>query len=165
MTVGDGGATANTAGLGMSSAACRVGPSSRRPAHFFGNVGAKSWQLKMKDPMRRTVVTDSSGTTRRLSLLCGDCVSDHWRVQRATPCETCGRPVVQGWHATRTHTFCCERCARHAGNLRQAERTAVDLHRICPCCGGAFEARRRDTRWCSSFCRERAYRQRRRTSL
>jgi predicted nucleic acid-binding Zn ribbon protein len=37
------------------------------------------------------------------------------------------------------------------------------LHaRLCSCCGGAFSARRRDARYCSSTCRSRVSRQRRR---
>jgi predicted nucleic acid-binding Zn ribbon protein len=42
-----------------------------------------------------------------------------------------------------------------AGAVREA-----NLHRVCEVCGSTFAAPRRDTRYCSSRCRQKAYRRR-----
>jgi hypothetical protein len=100
---------------------------------------------------------------RRLALLCGGCVSAHWQAQPATPCEACGRPVVQAWNVQRRHTLCSERCAWREANHQRNQRLAEERHKTCDHCGVAFEAPRRDMRWCSPTCRVRAYKQRRRS--
>ncbi|MDM7938087.1 MAG: hypothetical protein QUV06_11590 [Cyanobium sp. CZS 48M] len=49
------------------------------------------------------------------------------------------------------------------GDSQGSVELPVVLHaRLCSCCGEAFSARRRDARYCSSTCRSRASRQRRR---
>jgi hypothetical protein len=65
---------------------------------------------------------------RRLALLCRACVSAHWQAQPWTPCEACGRPVVEAWSAQRFHTFCSYRASAgcpgvaDAGHLFDAQK-------------------------------------------
>jgi len=95
------------------------------------------------------------------------------------PCEGCGRGVFnhialrpgyrrlsRGWYATGHYAepalrvFCSDRCARTTFNAeskaKRADRDPVD----CPACGERVDSRRRDSRYCSSACRQRAYRAR-----
>lgn len=71
-----------------------------------------------------------------------------------------------GWYdvpiADVTRTFCSEACRRQ---IFQAERKAKrqaerDTSKTCPVCRTPFVAQRTDTRYCSSACRQQAYRQR-----
>lgn len=85
-----------------------------------------------------------------------------WRA----PCVTCGRTVVD---TTMTHVrdcrghviACSDACRRGEHARRKAERR--ERHpRPCDVCGEHFTPTRADGRYCSSPCRQRAYRQRQR---
>jgi len=108
---------------------------------------------------------------------CANCHPKAWRLVQ--PCEGCGRGVFnhialrpgyrrlsRGWYATGHYAepalrvFCSDRCARTTFNAeskaKRADRDPVD----CPACGERVDSRRRDSRYCSSACRQRAYRAR-----
>jgi hypothetical protein len=91
--------------------------------------------------------------------VCSDCRS--WDFGDPSPCETCGRPVHNEWRSRpRRHVFCSERCASRWYNARQkAERDEARL-KICEVCCEHFEAPRRDTKYCGTACKQKAYRHR-----
>jgi hypothetical protein len=81
----------------------------------------------------------------------------------AQPCAGCGRPVHQYMNQQRTHVVCCEACARIARlAARRQQRTEARGPRQCEneSCGETFEPTRTDGRFCSSRCRQQAYRKR-----
>jgi predicted nucleic acid-binding Zn ribbon protein len=105
---------------------------------------------------------------------------DAWYEARS--CEWCGRPVsfrvpltqkrhVPEWYAgervldtplERTRTFCSIRCRQREASSHRVAARAEARRRTCPVCGVAFVGTRADAATCSSACRQRAYRQRRR---
>jgi endogenous inhibitor of DNA gyrase (YacG/DUF329 family) len=82
-----------------------------------------------------------------------------------TPCENCQRPVVQDRRRKRLRrVFCSGRCQatiynRLAGEQRKAYLAIV--RRVCASCGAQFNPRRSDAVYCTSPCRQLAYRERR----
>jgi hypothetical protein len=108
---------------------------------------------------------------------CYVCAPYAWHPAR--PCEGCARPVVNhksvrpgyrrenGWIQTEDYAprdswriFCSERCRRAVfGAEQKAKREHDPID--CPVCHERVDARRRDARYCSSACRQRAYRERR----
>ena len=89
-----------------------------------------------------------------------------WRalLLRAKPCEGCGRPVhnefdgVSNW---RLHTYCSEDCQRtaRAANARQRRLQERGM-RPCDECREIFEPARKDAKFCSVACKQKAYRHR-----
>jgi len=98
--------------------------------------------------------------------ICADCAAKvtSWfiRFHPPRPCEGCGRPVHQELNF-RSHrrTFCCRNCecAVRTTAARQARSEARGT-RPCKGCGETFEPTRTDAHFCSSRCRQRAYRRR-----
>ena len=87
------------------------------------------------------------GFVRRLAqVTCGH-VSADWRAQPPTRCADSAPAAAPGAPAT------CDVNQRFPAARRMILR---------PLCGRAFQARRRDVRWCLPACRERAYKQLRR---
>jgi hypothetical protein len=93
--------------------------------------------------------------------VCEQCAGPRARSRPARPCEHCQRLVhhqnrFRGWR-----TFCCETCesAVHVREAR-ARRAKARGTRQCETCGETFEPTRTDARFCSSPCRQRAYRRR-----
>ena len=101
----------------------------------------------------------------KLAPVCGDCRPmpgrGTWFWERdAQPCEICSRPVVNMiTMRDRIHTFCSEVCSRryYSARQREARQQALDLDKVCEC-GTKFTAARSDASHCSSKCRQRAYR-------
>jgi hypothetical protein len=86
-----------------------------------------------------------------------------WRwARQPLPCETCGRRVMQRT-PLRYHTFCSPRCASryHTARERAVRQQRPILDKVCDGCNGSFRATRADTAYCTSACRQRAYRLRR----
>jgi hypothetical protein len=86
-----------------------------------------------------------------------------WREPIA--CEGCGRPVIHDRNRQPPqHVICGEecRCAVRAARVRSRREPMRDLsERRCAKCGSPFTAMRDNARYCSSPCRQKAYRQRR----
>lgn len=95
------------------------------------------------------------------------------------PCAFCGRLVandretadphkfVREWihwkedGTPRVRTFCSEDCRRSVTRVEaKAKRMKARAARPCQACGETFEAGRSDSAYCSSACRQRAYRKR-----
>ena len=75
------------------------------------------------------------------------------------PCVGCGRPVHQGSLRHRRYDYCSTRCLddfkREAHILEMAQRRFD-----CETCGEEYEPKRSDSHYCSSPCRQKAYRER-----
>jgi hypothetical protein len=110
------------------------------------------------------------GPWNRKRLLCEPCVRSSrppypldWPPRRFRVCRRCGRRryYQSGW----PRDFCTDICKRqHERGLleqrRQRWRERVRPSRPYMRCGQPFTAGRSDARYCSSACRQRAYRQR-----
>jgi hypothetical protein len=117
------------------------------------------WRLRWSHPLRT---------------LCEACVAwyhaeprgyyDEPRRYRAECCPQCSRLVYRSRWDYRGRPFCCEAC-RHrfdAAERREARADArADLR--CEVCGEAIKADRSDARYCKSACRQKAYRDRKRS--
>ena len=103
---------------------------------------------------------------RRVKMdICGECsdkLSNPWRqFDEPRPCEVCGRPVgIQrsGRHIWRV--FCSDLCRGRDTDKRQRQRRLSERQKVCADCGTQFEAKRKDTKYCSPACRQRAHRAR-----
>src|SRR5262249_44229130 len=80
-------------------------------------------------------------------------------------CQQCGRPVHNGLNRRRyLRTFCSSFC-RQQFAVREARERRRRATQVCPTCGEVFEPPRADAKFCSSRCRQRAYRRRRVTDI
>lgn len=79
----------------------------------------------------------------------------------AHSCDACGRPIAFFyWHGLFVHV-CSPTCQRARRNLR---RRVTHEQTSCSTCGKTFTPTRRDARFCSGACRQKAYRQREKTT-
>jgi hypothetical protein len=85
------------------------------------------------------------------------------RFARPRGCESSSRPY-QPRFSRRRRYFCCELCASRFANARRQRRSAEARQLKCVCCSKPLVAERADQQFCSSACRQRAYRQRRRAA-
>lgn len=102
------------------------------------------------------------GHSDTVAPLCERCRADWKEFRGAEPCENCGRPVHQEYNRRiYLYTFCCSTCER-AVRVAEARERRTDARdtRQCRTCGETFEPTRTDARFCSSACRQRAYRRR-----
>jgi hypothetical protein len=73
------------------------------------------------------------------------------------PCESCGRPVTNaGRSASRRVWACSENCAARVLRAQRRERKP----KPCEHCGEDFTPGRKDTRYCSQACKQKAHRKR-----
>jgi hypothetical protein len=93
--------------------------------------------------------------------VCERCRSDEKEFRGPRPCENCGRAVHQEYSRHRyRRTFCCQLCER-AVRVAAAKQERSDARSPRQCeCGETFEPTRADAQFCSSRCRQRAYRKR-----
>jgi hypothetical protein len=78
------------------------------------------------------------------------------------PCEGCGREVSVDYELQDyRHLHCCDAvCGRKARLARLLQKARDARQKTCARCGKAFKATRNDGRFCSSACRQAAYRDR-----
>lgn len=121
----------------------------------FPPLGYKSGELRPCQPdYRRTV-------------LCGSCapgwlsVGEEGVVMQL--CSHCDRPMVYLLTSTSMRrSFCSEPCrSAYHGRLRK-ERRAEEREKVCEVCGKEFIAARKDAKTCSSKCKQKDYRRRKR---
>jgi hypothetical protein len=80
------------------------------------------------------------------------------------PCATCERPVVEKLTNRRHYRFfCCYRCEYTYHNHRRSQRDEHLRQKVCEVCSKEFTATRAHTKTCSPACKQKAYRQRRRS--
>jgi hypothetical protein len=81
------------------------------------------------------------------------------------PCIICGRPVIYDARRRAEFAVCSERCSRVAVFERQKARAQrkkpAPEQRTCAVGGQLFIPKRKDAAFCSSACRQKAYRDRR----
>jgi hypothetical protein len=109
----------------------------------------------------------SGGTWRKTAwwALCAECADEEVTEDSWAPCEGCGRPlVVIGWdYIYRKRRVCCDYCRGLAvAREKRERRTDARAGRTCGQCNEVIDASRNDARYCSSACRQKAYRQRHR---
>lgn len=73
-----------------------------------------------------------------------------------THCAYCGEEIPNAFR----RKYCSARCANDAYMERRRERQMAERSKVCPVCGCRFEAKRKDSVYCSDSCRQKAYRQR-----
>jgi hypothetical protein len=138
----------------------------------------KCWQckrvLRVNEPVWRQRVDIGrgyfGGWRTAIVPVCERCFADNsepLHVISCGPCDNCGRTVHDAaWRFSRRHRYCCEHCqfvdqsARLAAAARRHRAEARGPSRPCAECGEPFEAKRGDARYCSSACRQKAYRKR-----
>jgi hypothetical protein len=98
--------------------------------------------------------------------LCGPCAKrlsgNHW-FSTPKPCGYCERTIAVSDYAKnrRRPDFCCDLCAsREANRVARDIRREMRDNRTCKQCRTNFESTRADASFCSSACRQRAYRER-----
>jgi hypothetical protein len=102
------------------------------------------------------------GHSYTVAPVCERCRADRREFRGAKSCENCARPVHQELNF-RSHrrTFCCRTCEATVRIAEQKQqRSDARGTRQCETCGETFEPTRADARFCSSPCRQRAYRRR-----
>jgi hypothetical protein len=96
-----------------------------------------------------------------LQLDCAACVPGRYaHLSQPKPCEVCARPLRMGGRIWRRHWVCSDYCSGVAyGRDRRLGRYQEPVD--CPICHERIDDRRGDARYCSSACRQKAYRARR----
>jgi hypothetical protein len=114
---------------------------------------------------RRSVVYPPSGGVFAWATVvapaCETCASlDHIPYLEPVPCQGCGRLVCnETSYRDRRRITCSERCATKALYAEYRHRRAEARGtRVCPICNETFEPPRADAKFCSSPCRQKAYR-------
>ncbi|WOC15392.1 hypothetical protein MP213Fo_08450 [Pseudochrobactrum sp. MP213Fo] len=90
-------------------------------------------------------------------------VAQKWRIfEDPAPCEHCARPVHNEWRQIdRKHVYCCTKCEQKAQiSVAKQKRTNARETRQCMECSQTFPPVRIDAKFCSSPCRQKAYRKR-----
>lgn len=77
-----------------------------------------------------------------------------------TPCEVCGLVVVRHGDPLLKRVTCSASCLTSLSDSRNAARGNKGSRRPCECCGTPITTGRADSRYCSSACRQKAYRRR-----
>ncbi len=130
-------------------------------------AGQLTWHVGL--PTGLTNLVDGRPIFRDV-LVCTVCVGksaeyrDDWFPPTfALTCPICGR-CIRYRDARYRLGVCSARCARAADAARKRdERAVAQLYRdytSCEACGGCFKPRRSDAKFCSSGCRQKAYRER-----
>jgi hypothetical protein len=103
------------------------------------------------------------------TVLCGSCAPDWLSEDRegvvAQLCSHCERPMVYLLAPSQVgRTFCSDPCGRtyhsQLHNRLRNERGAEEREKVCETCGERFTATRRDQKNCSTACKQKAYRYR-----
>lgn len=83
-----------------------------------------------------------------------------------TTCAECGSEFycrTESYHTGRK--YCSNRCANDAYIYKRNTQRVAARNKICPICGKQFQAKRRDSIFCSSACKQSKYRQSKQTSM
>jgi hypothetical protein len=91
---------------------------------------------------------------------CRDCMGADRVVMRECACGHCQRPLFVPCDGVwRRHPFCCRSCEVAFYSARQLAKRAR-APQPCPVCVQPFKGARADSKYCSSACRQKAYRHR-----
>lgn len=74
-------------------------------------------------------------------------------------CAQCGYIIYGDIHAYNSGLkYCSYQCANDAATKAQKEAREQARHKVCPICGKEFTAARKDAKYCSPACKQKAYR-------
>lgn len=91
---------------------------------------------------------------------CENCNPGSWNTEYAD-CDICNRTVYYPYrNIERRHVFCSEKCERDHYSTVQREKRLRARQKECNECGKAFTAPRSDTKFCTTTCKQKAYRAR-----
>ena len=90
--------------------------------------------------------------------VCVRCAGSRARIEQC--CAHCARPVFVLPRRVPGRPFCSPRCRSLLQSARRRRERAEPRPRTCDACGAAFTPPRKDGRYCSPACRQRAYRHR-----
>ena len=101
-----------------------------------------------------------TGWTYFVDTYCMVCAVEDEEIQKlvkrhgvqSTWCQSCGRPLVLGTWYRPIQPYCSPLCYQRA--KKGVKQEAV----TCGCCGDTFMPKRSDSKYCSSKCRQKAYR-------
>lgn len=122
-------------------------------------------ELQADEPLWQQHVPYQSfvGHGHLLAMVCENCVRALVRRDaRSGRCPGCKRPVHFDDNRIR-HGFCSNVCSRQYWRERKRDERAIDREgqrALCEGCGQVFAGKRSDALYCSSACRQRAYRER-----
>lgn len=104
---------------------------------------------------------------RAVGSVCAECAAKHFNWGRAfwreaKPCCMCQRPVISSSRRRETKFIVCsEQCQQAAyGAEARRKRQLGKRTTACSTCGEQFLPKRADAAYCSSACRQHAYRSR-----
>jgi hypothetical protein len=120
-----------------------------------------------EDPHRSCFGGWVVGSACRKIILCEQCGGGKRTLDREIECRQCRRLIRRNYFASlRTSPFCCRACAVAHQSARAREERAALRGPARPCmeCGKHFSPSRDDALYCSSACRQKAYRGRVTTS-
>jgi hypothetical protein len=124
-------------------------------------------ELKADEPVWRQYMRIGpgffGGTSYAIAPVCEPCRSNYTEFAGPRPCLNCGRPVHQELSRRfRLHCVCCSDCGDAVRIKAARDKRAQDREPAPPCleCFETFEPTRADAQFCSSACRQRAYRKR-----
>jgi len=102
------------------------------------------------------------GMRTALLSYCDSCAPKICDTQYQTgKCDVCARTVHYPWDfVSRWHLFCSVRCSKAHYARVQREKRLAKRRKTCNECGRDFLAPRSDSKFCSSACKQRAYRDR-----
>ena len=128
----------------------------KRTAWHCGSCGTA---IPAGAPVWRSKVLVGKWGKYWLSVVCRDCSRS--KADPVDQCIQCGRGVGGRSSIMRQHIYCSDHCdSLHHAAIQRQKRT--DARGTCDCdsCGEAFTPKRADSKYCSSKCRQKAYRQR-----
>ncbi|MDX1568420.1 MAG: hypothetical protein R3223_11510 [Longimicrobiales bacterium] len=136
-----------------------------------GTLGPRNVVYRTRVRLGRGLYGGTSWTVVPLCRQCRPSGPEPWQSwswdRGPKPCQTCGRPVLnQVTRRMRHHTFCSDACEEdyHAARQAAERREARDREKECKACADEFTASRKDAKFCSDACRQKAYRRRKRES-
>lgn len=125
--------------------------------------------LNLRDPIYRVTVGYNTVYYSRwrcsVGSLCAECGSEfnNQRWRQPEPCRNCGRPVtLSGRRQKPTYVVCGEKCRNavyHVTSTRYLKHSGRK-EAVCETCRRKFDSMRVSARYCSSACRQSAYRAR-----
>ena len=83
-------------------------------------------------------------------------------------CAHCGQEFYQRtplYYGRQSLKYCSERCRNDAYIARRRQRHKAALNKICTVCGRAYTAKKTDSLYCGAACKQKAYRQARKSEI
>jgi hypothetical protein len=126
-------------------------------AKVYVGMWPLSWDYVRKPQICKPLYIDT--------VLCESCAPEWLSLERddvvTQLCAHCERPMVSSLElSTLRRTFCSDRCKEAYHDQLRKEKRAEVRKKVCEVCGEEFTASRRDAKTCSTGCKQKAYRRR-----